>query len=158
MAHNDPITIVSSGATVTAGACIQMCQKEDLDAFDITWPTATASDTIENFAFDERNPLKFFVYPPASGNAYVEVVYSADPTDCALSSSTLGVADQYQTPLRYLTLAIAYEKEIEGANPARADFYRQAALEALMAGTEGERQRSPNASNQDGKATRTGGA
>lgn len=144
-------------ASTTEGPAVMMCQKEDLDAFDLNWPLATASGTVENFAFDERNPKLFYVYPPANTLAYVEEVYVKDPTDCASTASGLGVADQYQTALRYLTLAIAYEKEIEGANPARADFYRQAAIEALMAGTEGERQRSPNVNNQDGKIARTGG-
>ncbi len=152
------MSMTVSATTMLEGPAVQMCQKEDLDAFDLSWPEADVSDVIENFAFDERNPTLCYVYPPPDTQAFVELVYVAEPTDCAGSTSALGVLDQYQTPLRYLTLAVAYEKEIEGANPARADFYRQAALEALMAGTEGERQRSPNANNQDGKATRTGGA
>jgi hypothetical protein len=139
-----------------AGPAIQLCQKEDLDAFDLNWPNAPASATIENFAFDERDFSVCYVYPPPAAGASVELVYVKEPTPCSSTSSTIDLPDQYEPALRAFTLAIAYERCIEGANPDRAAYYMQQGTQFLAVANQDAQQTSPNVANQEGKVTQTG--
>lgn len=140
----------------TYGAALQLCQKEDLDAFGLSWATDAQANVIENFAFDERSPTSCYVYPPPGSAAYVELVYVADPTDCATAGSAISVPDRYGTALRYFVLALAYERDIEGANPERAEYYRQLALAYLAGMKQNGEATSPNVANQEGKIAQTG--
>lgn len=138
------------------GPAIQLCQKEDLDAFDIDWPLASSSQMVKNFVFDERVPYACYVYPPPTSSSGIELVAVKEPTDCATISDVIDMDDQYAPALRYFTLAIAYEKSIEGAVPDRANYYYQLGM-AFLRGADAEEERtSPNRSNQEGKITQTG--
>ena len=77
----------SGGAT--GKRAIRIVNVDILNTQEPDWNDPTVSGdaahgtTVKHYIFDEDDPKNFYVYPGVSGNAYVEVVYSASPTDLA---------------------------------------------------------------------------
>lgn len=151
------MTVLSPTSTV-AGPAIGLCQKEDLDAYSISWPQHTAANLVENFTFDERRPKECYVYPPPGSATYVELVYEADVTDCASTSSALSVADQYAHAVLCFVMMMAYSSEIEGGvNLSLAQWWGQQFLAALDLSAAADIKTSPNMGDQGGVAPRNVG-
>ena len=112
-----------------------------LDAQQPNWYNITAAVSIQHYMFDVRDPKTFYVYPPASAAAQLEVNYSAYPTDIAEPAAgatytdvvgNLTVPDIYDGPVLDLVLYRAYLKDSEFAgNAQRAEAHRAAAVAAL---------------------------
>lgn len=117
---------------------IRKVDVEHLDAVNRDWRSMTGVTEIAHFAFDERDPRTFEVYPPAAGSgASVEVIYGAYPTDVGAPSGdgkayttvsgNISVKDQWATALLNYMLGRAYSKDIEaGGNVQLAASYMQA--------------------------------
>lgn len=110
---------------------IRAVQRPVLDDQRPAWHTETPTENIQHFTFDPRQPKEFFVYPPASAGAEIEVVYTDAPETHSLSEADLDPAtgsaevikldDTYMTPIIDWVLYRAYSKDAEyGANEARA--------------------------------------
>ena len=77
-----------------------------------------------NFVYDNRDPLHFYVYPPAVNGAKLEILYAKQPAEITATSQTLGLLDIYAEPLFNYVLFRAYSKDAEfGANAALAQGY-----------------------------------
>ena len=83
----------------TPGRAIRIASKEILDAQIPDWSYATNSlGYIQHYMFDPRDPKHYYVYPKAPGSAhYVEMIFSAAPTDVQLLSVTTAVNDTITT-------------------------------------------------------------
>ena len=83
----------SGGAT--GKRAIRIVNVDILNTQEPDWNDPTVSGdaahgtVVKHYIFDEDDPRNFYVYPGVSGNAYVEVVYSASPTDLANTSATI---------------------------------------------------------------------
>ena len=44
---------------------------------------AAHTNIVKHYTYEESSPRNFYVYPGVSGNAYVEIVYSANPSTVA---------------------------------------------------------------------------
>ena len=87
---------------------------------------AAHGTVVKHYIFDEDDPRNFYVYPGVSGNAYVEVVYSASPTDLANTSATISVDDIYANAIIDYVLYRSYMKDAEYAgNAQRAQNHYQ---------------------------------
>jgi hypothetical protein len=141
------VDITRNVSTASDGRVVRMIARDVLDAHDPTWHMTAASNTIKNFMFDPRNPRGFFVYPPASTNAQLEIMYSAAPTEVALPASgsdstavvgNIGVLDIYANSLLDYVLYRAYAKDSEYAgNIQRAAAYYSAFTNAISAELKG---------------------
>jgi hypothetical protein len=145
------MTIVDA-SSYTSGSGISLTQMEDLYAWNPDWPQTSASNTIEHFMYDERTPGVVFVYPPASTAAYVEILYVADPTDCATTSDTISLQDQYGNALLYYVLARAFARDPQQTE--RASEY-EALFERSLQIKKPEELTSPNLWNQGGQPPKT---
>lgn len=67
--------------SATSKRAIRDINREVLDASSPGWHSLTPVSEVLHFMFDERDPRTFYVYPPATTSAAVDVVYSALPTD-----------------------------------------------------------------------------
>ena len=102
---------------------VRMVDRETLDAQNANWHLATAGKTM-NFVYDNRDPLHFYVYPPAVNGAKLEILYAKQPAEITATSQTLGLLDIYAEPLFNYVLFRAYSKDAEfGANAALAQGY-----------------------------------
>lgn len=101
---------------LAAGSVIAPVDTAVMDAMDPDWHTETASATVKNYMFDERDPRRFYITPPNLGTGYVEAVFSAMPAAIAAAAGpsyavaiTLGDNNQ-QRLLDYL-LYRCYSKD-----------------------------------------------
>ena len=110
---------------------IRLVSRSVLDDQRPSWHAETGTVNIQHFTFDPRQPKEFFVYPPATTAAQVEVVYTDSPGSHSLSESDLDpegtntevikLDDIYMSPVIDWILYRAYSKDAEyGANEQRA--------------------------------------
>jgi hypothetical protein len=110
---------------------VRLVQRSVLDDQKPTWHTETSTVNVQHYMYDPRQPKEFFVYPPATTSAQLEIVYVDIPGAHALSESALDPAgsdttvmlldDIYMTPVIDWVLYRAYSKDAEiGANEQRA--------------------------------------
>ena len=108
----------STQVVTTPGRSVRIVDREVLDTQDPYWHTATGSAEIKHFIYDNRSPTLFYVYPPATTSAKLEVVYSVAPADVAAAGDTLSISDIYQDVVLNYVLYRAYSKDAEYASNA----------------------------------------
>lgn len=124
------------GAT-SSKKVIRLVERPVLDDQRPAWHAETPTEDIQHYTFDARQPKEFFVYPPASAGAEIEVVYTAAPETHSLteseldpdtgSSEVIKLDDIYMSPIIDWVLYRAYSKDAEyGANEVRANASYQA--------------------------------
>jgi hypothetical protein len=108
-----------------------------LDKHQTDWHTHTQSVNIQHYMHDPDDPNVFWVYPPATSAAEVEVVYLALPAPHAMtvgnldpassSTDTIRLDDVYVSPLVDFILYRAFMKDGQNAsNLSRANVHLQA--------------------------------
>lgn len=105
---------------------VRIVSREVLDAQTPDWhdPTVTGdaahTAVIKHYVYDEANPRNFYVYPGVSGSAYLEIIYSANPSTVA-QGDNLDIPDIYANAVMNYVLYMAYMKDAEYAgNSQRA--------------------------------------
>lgn len=64
-------------AATSTKRAVRQISRHVLDDQRPAWHNEAQADSIQHWMFDPRQPKEFFVYPPASANAELEVVYTA---------------------------------------------------------------------------------
>jgi hypothetical protein len=150
------IEVVRNAASSSAKKSIRMINREILDAQTPGWHNLTGTVDILHFMYDPRDPRVFYVYPPATTSAQVDIVYSSypadvtEPADGALYSAVSGnisVPDIYGNVLGDYILYRAYTKDSEYAgNAGRAQAHYTAFANALGIEIKGTTGVAPNPS------------
>ena len=123
-------------ASASTGAMVRLIERGVLTSQVRDWPTATPSDTVEFYMFDPKLPREFMVYPPATADAELEVVFSSvpenhDPANIP-ADETIKVPDSYANVILDYVLYRAYSKDAEyAANAQRAAAHFEAVQFAL---------------------------
>jgi hypothetical protein len=134
------IDVVRNMAATSQKKAVRMVAREILDAQQPGWHAATQSVDIVHFMFDARDPRAFYVYPPATTAAQLEIIFSAYPTDVAAPTGSdytsvtgnIGVLDIYANALLDYILYRAYLKDADYAgDAARAQACFQAFATSL---------------------------
>jgi hypothetical protein len=110
---------------------VRVVARSVLDDQRPSWHSETESANIQHYTYDPRHPKQFYVYPPATNTAELEVIYADAPGSHALSESDLDpdgsntevikLDDIYLSPITDWILYRAYSKDAEyGANEQRA--------------------------------------
>lgn len=126
----------------TSQRAVRMTNRQILDAQIPNWHNLTGATEILHFIYDPRDPLVFYVYPPAAASgAAVYMIYAgtpaaitepADGSTYANVSGNIGVPDIYANALVDYVLYRAYTKDTEYAgNASRATAHYQAFTNAL---------------------------
>lgn len=139
-----PRNMGSDGAT--PGAAIRVVSREILDAQHPEWHyEANAGGTVQHFMFDVRDPKHYYIYPKAPATAlYVEIIYSATPTDCS-AGGVIQIDDVYANALLDYVLYRAYSKDAEYAQNANlAIAHYQAFVNAMGEKTRNETTQNPS--------------
>ncbi|SMF94612.1 hypothetical protein SAMN02949497_1933 [Methylomagnum ishizawai] len=104
------VTVVLDAAGFDPGPGIALTEMETLRAYRPDWPMDAPADRVENYMYDERKPTLFYVYPPATEDAHVEIVYVRNPTPCVGLDSGFALPDAYANAALYYMLMRAAEK------------------------------------------------
>lgn len=122
---------MSAASNGTGKRSVRLVSREVLDAQTPDWHDPTVSgdaahtNIIKHYIYDEANPRNFYVYPGVSGNAYVEIIYSANPSTVT-QSDNLDIPDIYANAVMNYVLYMAYMKDAEYAgNSQRAANHYQ---------------------------------
>lgn len=140
----------SGGAT--GKRAVRIINVDILNTQEPDWndPSAAAGDAahgtvVKHYIFDDDDPRNFYVYPGVNGNAYVEIVYSASPTDLGSASATISVDDIYANAIIDYVLYRAYMKDAEYAgNAQRASNHYQLFTASIGQGSQMQQLLDPN--------------
>ena len=113
------------GAGSTPGRAIKRVDRNALDESNSGWATDTATTTATSYIYDLRDRTKFYVYPPATGGTYVELIYAKNPVTLA-EGDAVAVSDNYVPAVIDYVLFRAYSKNAVYGDPARAASFLQA--------------------------------
>lgn len=110
---------------------VRLVDREVLDAQTPDWHDPTVSgdaahaSVVQHYIYDESNPRNFYVYPGVSGSAYLEIIYSANPTIVG-QNDNLSIPDIFANAIMNYVLYMAYMKDAEFAgNAQRASNHYQ---------------------------------
>lgn len=123
---SDAQMLVAVTRNVEGGAPIRLVSRDVLDTQVPGWGTeANTTDQISAYCYDPRNPKVFYVFPMApSTTHHVEIIYSALPTKCDLTSSpTIALDDIYANALVDYMI---YRASIKKADYSRATAHYSA--------------------------------
>ena len=122
----------SAASDATGKRAIRIVNVDILNTQEPDWNDPSVSGdaahgtVVKHYIFDEDDPRNYYVYPGVSGSAYVEIVYSATPTDLSAASDTISVDDIYANAIIDFVLYRAYMKDAEYAgNAQRAQNHYQ---------------------------------
>lgn len=120
---------------------VRLTNREILDAQIPGWHNTAGVAEVLHFMYDPRDPKVFYVYPPATTSAQLDIVYSAYPADVAepadaslytAVTGNIGLPDIHANALQDYILYRAYTKDSEYAgNAARAQAHYAAFANAL---------------------------
>lgn len=120
---------MSAASGGTGKRSVRLVSRDILDSQTPDWHDPTVSgdaahtNIIKHYVYDEQNPRNYYVYPGVAGSAYVEIVYSANPTTVA-QSDNLAIPDIFANAVADYTLFRAYTKDAEYAgNSQRASTH-----------------------------------
>jgi len=135
----------------TSGPAITVTNRGFLDQQNPSWHQMTQSATIKHFMLDERYPTSFWVYPPATSAASVEVIYQQAPTDYTASSTLSSFEELYGGAMVDYICYRAFSKDSEYAgNADRAIAHYTQFANSLKTGAVVSVSTSPNAQNVGG--------
>lgn len=122
---------MSAASGGTGARAVRLVQREVLDAQTPSWhdPTVTGdaahTNIVKHYIYDEQNPRNFYVYPGVSGSAYLEIIYSANPSTVG-QGDNLDIPDIYANAVMNYVLYMAYMKDADYAgNQQRAASHFQ---------------------------------
>jgi len=127
--------------SATGARVVRIVTEDSLNSTEPSWhnPTVTGDAAhgteVKHYIFDNSDPRKFYVYPGVAGNAYVEIVYSKNPTSIGAATDVIQVDDIFANALINFALYRAYLKDSEYAgNQQRAASHFQLFVSSLTAG------------------------
>jgi hypothetical protein len=122
---------MSAASGGTGKRSVRLVQREVLDAQTPDWHDplvsgdAAHTDIVKHYIYDEQNPRNFYVYPGISGDAYLEIIYSANPSTVG-QGDNLDIPDIYANAVMNYVLYMAYMKDADYAgNNQRAASHFQ---------------------------------
>ena len=135
------VEVIRNAAATSAKKSVRMVNREILDAQTPGWHNITGSVDILHFMYDPRDPKTFYVYPPATSSAQLDIVYAAYPTDITepadgelytAVTGNISLPDIYGNALLEFVLYRAFMKDSEYAgNAQRAQAHYAAFNNAL---------------------------
>ncbi len=135
------VEVIRNAAAGTGKKAVRMTNREILDAQIPGWHNLAGVNEVLHFMYDPRDPKTFYVYPPATTSAQLDIMYSAYPTDIAepadgslytAVSGNVSLPDIYGNALLDFILYRSYSKDSEYAgNAQRAQAHYAAFANAL---------------------------
>ena len=135
------IEVIRNARAAGTKRAVRMVNREILDAQMPGWHTLAGADDVLHFMYDPRDPRVFYVYPPATTNTQLDIVYAAYPTDIVepadgslytAVTGNISLPDIYGNVLQDYILYRAYTKDSEYAgNGQRAQAHYAAFANAL---------------------------
>lgn len=85
----------------TVGKALRIAEHEDQDAVNVNWHSETAANPVREIIYDDKkDPLTFWVRPPATAGWQIEAIISKAPTDVTdADTGDITVSEVYSSAL-----------------------------------------------------------
>ena len=131
---------------LTPGDAIDLVERGVKDALDRGWHKADKSKVVDEYVFDDRAPVDFYVSPPTDDttDVYIELSQAIVPATVSASTDNLPLKDIYKPAILEWMLYRAFSRDSEETpNFQRAQTHMNT-FAAIMAGKSiGDKQVSP---------------
>lgn len=103
------------GAGSTPGKVLKFIDRPALDDVNPDWMTAASASPVREVIYnDKKDPLTFWVNPPAVANWRIEAVMSASPTDVTdPDNGDIDLGDLYAPPMQEWMLYRGYSMNVQ---------------------------------------------
>lgn len=122
---------MSAASSGTGKRAVRLVDAEVLNGQTPDWHDPAVSgdaahtNIVKHYTYEESNPRNFYVYPGVAGAAYLEIIYSDNPSTVALNGN-LDIPDIFANAVMNYVLYMAYMKDAEYAgNAQRAGSHYQ---------------------------------
>lgn len=110
------------------GSAIRYIDIDDLDHLDPNWQDdGAAADEVDMYAYVEKDPRRFYVYPAPTDGHKIKLSHSKTPArvdsagfDFNAGTQTIGIVDTYADAVLDYILYRGFSKDADYANGARA--------------------------------------
>lgn len=131
--------------TPADGNAITATSRTILDRNNRAWHSMAKVSIVQHYCFDNRDPKRFYVYPPVVANVLVEAVYQTAPVNVAATTDTIALDDTYVNLLLNFVLDRAKMKDAEYASrPEEAREHYKRFQEGIMLRAKINQMSSPN--------------
>jgi hypothetical protein len=130
------------------GRVVRYIDRDMLDQQNPNWHSATNNGFIQHVMYDERVPLQFFTYPPATAGQQIEISAAEQPTDVVNLTDSLTIATAYREALLSYTLMRCFMKDTEANGMQKAMMHMQALSNALGIKLVSDQAQSPDLTNR----------
>lgn len=141
---------MSAASNGTGKRSVRLVDAEVLNGQTPDWHDPSVSgdaahtNIVKHYIYEESNPRNFYVYPGVQGNAYLEIVYSANPSTVA-QNGNLSIPDIFANAVMNYVMYMAYMKDAEYAgNQERASSHYNLFLTSVTGKTQIDGITNPN--------------
>ncbi len=117
------------------GRSVDRRSRSDLNAINPNWMASGGSTIVREYVFDDREPLLFYVNPPAGIGTKLRISYSAIPTHYPTEiyeATATTISDIYEPAIYEWAMYLLYGHDAEGSvNATRSQQHLQA-FESIM--------------------------
>jgi hypothetical protein len=111
---------MSAASNGTGKRSVRLVDAEVLNGQTPDWHDPSVSgdaahtNIVKHYIYEESNHRNFYVYPGVAGNAYLEIIYSANPSTVA-QNGNLSIPDIFANAVMNYVMYMAYMKDAEYA-------------------------------------------
>ena len=141
---------MSAASSGTGKRSVRLVDAEVLNGQTPDWHDPSVSgdaahtNIVKHYIYEESNPRNFYVYPGVAGNAYLEIIYSANPSTVA-QNGNLSIPDIFANAVMNYVMYMAYMKDAEYAgNQERASSHYNLFLTSVTGKTQIDGITNPN--------------
>ena len=116
----------------TPGLSARKVSRRIMDSQTPGWHSATPTVAAQHYIFEPLAPKVFYLYPPSTGTAPAECLYSASPPDVATAATVISLDDVYSNALLDYLLYRAYSKDSESVGNAERAMLSRKAFETSL--------------------------
>lgn len=117
------------------GRSVNRRSRSDLDSINPNWMNSGGSTIVREFVFDDREPLLFYVNPPAGLGTKLRISYSAIPAaypDPITESTETTINDIYEPAIFEWAMYLLFSHDAEGSVNASRAQQHLATFQAIM--------------------------
>lgn len=119
---SDAVQFLRSPSNVNGPGISQVTGDAMQDA-DPYWYQQPPTSLVKHVVPDERDPLRFRVWPPNSGTGAIFVSYAYAPNDAVDGTSDFTLTEAYRAPARDAVLGMAYAKNTDRGDLQKSAFH-----------------------------------
>lgn len=155
------VDVLHNGDSANPGPALRLVDKKTKDQMEPGWHAEQKAATFYEVVYDERNPKRFYISPPANNTSpKIRVIVSTVPTDIAgnadVATTDFPLIEKYAPPVQEFMLYLAMSRDSERTpNGQRAayhlnNFYNMLGVKTRSDNNNSPRPRAPGAAAADG--------